>query len=120
VSNGSQRPHPLILYFPSILATVIAVGIGAYLLIDNLTEDNERVPTVPEFDARVEAKSEYSRMTNNTVTSAFCGAIRYRSSDDTWEIECRFDREEAREITYWEVTPDRVATLIETRSEPLN
>lgn len=101
-----------------ILVLVVAAGIGLYFLIADLTEDDAPEPTVPEFTARMLAKSAYYE-SDNTVADAVCDALHYRSADDTWEIECGIDREDEREITLWEVAPDRSTTQTEIRFEPL-
>jgi hypothetical protein len=88
-------------------------------VVSNLPDDSQPDSTISEYGARSLAKSAYSKMENNTVGSAVCDAKEYRKDDDTWEIECRFDREDAREVTIWEITPDGKAQLIETREEAL-
>lgn len=117
VSNERPRVHPLINHLPKIVAVAIAVAIGAYLVVTNVPEGSGPDSTLSEYDARYLAKSAYSTMESNTVGSAVCDAKEYRKDDDTWEIECRFDREDYREVTVWEVTSDGNATLIGTRYE---
>lgn len=121
MTNQPRRAHPLLVYFPTIVATAIAIGIGVYVIIQ-LVDSGESAPdsTISEYGARYLAKSAYSTLENNTVGAAVCDAIGYREDEDIWDIECRFDREAAREVTVWEVTPDLKATLIETRYESLN
>lgn len=116
-----RRRHPLIVNFPTILVYGLILIVGGYLLLTELTKSSPPESTISEFGARYLAKSAYSNMTSNTVPTAVCDAIRYRSDEDTWDIECRFEREEegVREITIWEVAPTGEATLVDTITEEL-
>lgn len=118
--DNQRRVHPLIFYFPTILAVAIGIGIVVYLVVNAVDSgDSEPDSTLGEFGARYLAKAEYSRQENNTVGSAVCDALEYRDDEDLWVIECRFEREAEREITVWEVEPDQTVTRIETRYEDL-
>lgn len=117
--SEKRRVHPVLYHFPTILAYVIAIGLGAYFLINELTKDRPPDSTISEFGARYLAKSAYSNM-DHTVGLAVCNADGYRKDDDTWEIECILNREDTVETTRWEVAPNGAAELIDMQVEELD